>query len=278
MTPPISSTRRLLITRPMPVPWTAPRSCPRRLNGWKSWEIFSAVNPAPVSLTLSRIRSGPRGTHSRTTVPPGWLYFTALERRFRRTCFNRVRSARTKQGRSNRGKEVSMPPFCACGSIIAWHSRITSASEVGSCDSDSFPDSICARSRISLMSSRRYQPARRISAMLPFCDAVTGVTSDSINCANPRIALSGERSSWLMLERKSDFARLAFSAAPFALVSASSTCLRSVRSRVSLANPRALPAGSRMAVKTTFAQKVDPSLRTRQPSTSHRPSVLARSR
>ncbi len=35
--------------------------------------------------------------------------------------------------------------------------------------------------------------------------------------AKPRIALSGERSSWLMLERKSDFARLAFSAAALAL-------------------------------------------------------------
>ena len=37
--------------------------------------------------------------------------------------------------------------------------------------------------------------------------------SDSISCAKPRIALSGERSSWLMLDRKSDFARFARSAA-----------------------------------------------------------------
>ena len=33
ITPPISSTSRLLITRPMPVPSSALRSCPRRLNG-----------------------------------------------------------------------------------------------------------------------------------------------------------------------------------------------------------------------------------------------------
>src|SRR2546423_15694379 len=96
---------------------------------------------------------------------------------------------------------------------MAWHSRMTSASDVGSFESDRFPDSIWARSRISLISSRRYHPARRISAMLAFCAGVTEVGSDSINWANPRIALSGDRSSWLMLERKLDFARLAFSAA-----------------------------------------------------------------
>ena len=40
---------------------------------------------------------------------------------------------------SNRGKVTLMPRFCACGSIMAWHSRMTSASETGSSDSDSLP-------------------------------------------------------------------------------------------------------------------------------------------
>ena len=44
-------------------------------------------------------------------------------------------------------------------------------------------------------------------------------SADSINWAKPRIALSGLRSSWLMLERKSDLARLAFSATDLALSS-----------------------------------------------------------
>ena len=39
-------------------------------------------------------------------------------------------------------------------------------------------------------------------------------------------ALSGVRSSWLMLERKSDLARLAFFATAMALCSSSSTCFR----------------------------------------------------
>ena len=59
ISPPINSTRRLLITRPMPVPSSALRSWPRRLKGWKSCANISGASPAPVSLTLMRTRSGP---------------------------------------------------------------------------------------------------------------------------------------------------------------------------------------------------------------------------
>ena len=47
----------------------APLSCPSRLNGWKSCASFSGGNPAPVSLTLMRMRSGALAAHSTTTVP-----------------------------------------------------------------------------------------------------------------------------------------------------------------------------------------------------------------
>jgi len=50
---------------------------------------------------------------------------------------------------------------------------------------------------------------------------------------------------------------------------------RSVRSRVTLANPLWRPARSYTAVMTTLAQKRLPSLRTRQPSSSKRPSRSA---
>ncbi len=74
----------------------------------------------------------------------------------------------------SRGKTTLMPRFCACGSIIVWHSRMISGSELASSDSDSFPDSISARSRISLISSSRYHPACRIWSMLRFCETVGG--------------------------------------------------------------------------------------------------------
>ena len=53
--------------------------------------------------------------------------------------------------------------------------------------------------------------------------------------------------------------------------SASSLRLRSVRSRVTLAKPRCVPSAPRSDVITTFAQKREPSLRTRHPSVSNRP-------
>ena len=118
------------------------------------------------------------------------------------------------------------PRLCACGSIIARHSSMTSASDTGSRDSVTLPDSISARSRISLISSSRYQPALRIWSRSRCWAGVGGGEPDAMSCAKPRIALSGVRNSWLMPERKSDFARLAFSAAAMASLRSDSTCLR----------------------------------------------------
>ena len=219
-------------------------SWPRRLNGWKSWLSFSGGSPGPVSLTLMRVRPALLVEQSRTTFPPGWLYLIALERRLMSTCFKRMRSEKTKRGESNWGKVKVRFRFCPRWSIIAWHSSSTSDSETGSTDSESFPDSITARSRISLISSSRYHPAWRIWSMLAFCEAVAGGVSESISCAKPRMALSGERSSWLILERNSDLARLAFSATKVALSSSaflpcstSSRRLRSVTSRAAAKTP-----------------------------------------
>ncbi len=55
-------------------------------------------------------------------------------------------------------------------------------------------------------------------------------------------------------------------------ITASSARLRSVKSRVTFAYPVTSPLLSRMAVRIVSAQKREPSLRTRQPSSSTRPS------
>ncbi len=97
--PPISSTSRLVTTRPMPVPSSPPASCPRRLKGWKSCASFSGGSPAPVSVMLTRMRPGARlGAAHHRPCPARRLYLIALESRLIRTCFTRVRSASTKQG------------------------------------------------------------------------------------------------------------------------------------------------------------------------------------
>ena len=71
--------------------------------------------------------------------------------------------------------------------------------------------------------------------MLIFWVGVGAGVSDCMNCAKPRMALSGVRSSWLMLERNSDLARLAASAAPLTSFNSASTRRRSVMSRASFA-------------------------------------------
>src|SRR3954470_3144640 len=133
------------------------------------------------------------------TEPPGLLYLMALKRRLIITCLMRVRSALMKQALSNVGNVMRISRECACGSIIARHSSMTSANETGSRDKVALPDSMSARSSISLINSNRYQPALRICSRLRFCDGVGGGTPDSITCAKPRMAFSGVRNSWLML-------------------------------------------------------------------------------
>jgi hypothetical protein len=137
------------------------------LNGWKSWAIFSGGNPAPVSVTVIRTRPDTvLAVQWTATEPPALLYLMALERRLIRTCLMRVRSALTQYAASLWGELIRMPRRCARGSIIEWHSSSSSLSETGSTDIESFPDSIVARSRISLINSSRYQPAFRIWMML----------------------------------------------------------------------------------------------------------------
>ena len=133
-----------------------------------------------------------------------------------RTCFSRVRSALTKYGMPDGGKVIVIPRFRPSGAIMAWHSRRTSVREVGCIDSTRLPASIWERSTISLISSSRYHPDRRICSTLAVWASVGGGVSESMSWAKPRIVLSGARRSWLMQVRKSDFARLAFSASALA--------------------------------------------------------------
>ena len=100
----------------------------------------------------------------------------------------------------------------ANGSISKAHSRIISFSNTGSNDNGCLPDSICAKSKISLINSNKYQPPCKICLRLRCCEGVGIGLPDSINCAKPNMALSGVRNSWLMFDKNSDFAALAFSA------------------------------------------------------------------
>jgi len=127
---------------------------------------------------------------------------------------------------------------------MLWHSCKISFSNTGSLDMGICRDSILFISKISLISFSRCQPARRIWVILACWLSVSRGNSDSINWANPRMAFSGLLNSWLMLDRKSDLARLAFSAMARALSSSLffsssnlSRCFRWVMSRAAANTP-----------------------------------------
>ena len=84
----------------------------------------------------------------------------------------------------------------------------------------------------------------------------------------PAIVRSGSLRSWAATDAKRRSSSLDASRSCWASRSASSAARGSVRSRVTLPYPMRSPDGSRMAVMTTSAQKVVPSLRTRNASSS----------
>jgi len=129
----------------------------------------------------------------------------------------------TKTGFSN-GERSADAAGCASGSIMDWHSDITSASDTlpwtgtpvrtDHCEIENFVD------QLQQMPSRQENlgDARRLGGRRPG-------EADLISCAKPRNRIdAGLRSSWSWLERKSDLARLAFSAMDLALSSSTFDC------------------------------------------------------
>ena len=231
MPPSINSTRRLVTTRPMPLPSCAPPSCPRRLNGWNSSACWALSRPMPVSRTLMRTRPSTCTAQSMLTLPWSRLYLMAFDSRFSRICFRRVRSACTLRRQSS-ANAMAMPRPAASGAVMWRHSSSSGRRATGSSDRLSVPDSTLARSRISLIKVSRWRPAFRIwPANSFFCSRVDGRRSELRICAKPRMALSGVRNSWLIDDTKADLAWLALRASCIASASSpffSSSC--SVRS------------------------------------------------
>ena len=104
MCPPISSERRLLIARPRPVPpylrVVDESACE---NDWNSRLIASSDKPIPVSWTAKVSSTRPSARASEFTVSttsPASVNFTALDRRLRMICRNRVTSPRIAAGTS----------------------------------------------------------------------------------------------------------------------------------------------------------------------------------
>ena len=229
----------------MPVPSSPRASWPRRLNGWKSCASFSGGNPAPVSLTLMRMRSGSVfvQVHDDRSLRP--VVFDRVGKQVDEHLLHPGPVGVDKAGVVELGKghadatllRLRLHHGLAFGHDLGQRDRLRRQRHLPGLDH-------CARSRISLISLSRCQPAWRIWAMLSFWEGVGGgaVGLHQLGEAEDRI----ERAAQLMAHagkeirfREVGFLRRRLGALQLDVLSCSacSKRLRSVTSRAAANTP-----------------------------------------
>ncbi len=215
--PPATSTRRLTIASPSPVPSnTLPprreRSCS---NGLKTASARSGAMPIPVSATRNtRSRRSPDGSRTpthETRTPPFSVYLTALLMRLKRIW--RMRWAEMPMTGSPGCRSISRArPFFFARPANITCSTSKRSGRLHLPDMSILPASICERSRTSLISESSTCEERRMPSVYSrTCSFVRfGRLRKS---ANPTRTLSGVRISWLIVERNWLFASPAARAA-----------------------------------------------------------------
>src|SRR5262249_6509193 len=197
---------------PSPVP---PKRCAVAASAWlnssNSFACCSAVMPMPLSATASSTQSRPSATlRTRSATSPSFVNLQALLKRLSRTCLRRMESAVSTPTFSCASTTRRFWFFSASCSAVPMTSSISLAKFTGSGLSSSLPASILERSSISLIRLRRWVPAaftrRNGSSAFSVPKRPELVTIISVR---PMMALSGVRSSWLMLARNCDLCSLA---------------------------------------------------------------------
>ena len=142
------------------------------------------------------------------------------------TCATRLRSVCIRQEESEGSAIIcAFPPASL---ILIWKSLCKSDSNklISTVEytNSKVPASIFDISRISFTNCIRRSAFILIISW--YCVFSSSVFALPITSANPVIAFSGVRISWLMLARKADFAISAFSAFSFATFNSLSTCFK----------------------------------------------------
>src|SRR5215469_16125454 len=280
--PPIMRASLRVIARPRPVP---PYRCAvdesACVNSANSLACCSAVMPMPVSATANSIQVRPSTTlRTFSLTSPCVVNLQALLNRLSRIC------------RSRMGSTVSAPSFSSASTTrrflfcsASWRavpttSSISGAKFTASRLSSSLPASIFERSSTWLMRPRRWVPARctRRSGSAAFSVPKRAALVTIIS-VKPMIALSGVRSSWLMLATNCDLCWLASSSwRPFSSTSvnrlafwiASTDCAANVcrRSIVLLENSPGCRRRTTSAPTTSSAPMSGTTSRDRYPARS----------
>ena len=215
MSPSMRCTRRRAMASPSPVP-----PC-RRVSDWSPcWNASKMRAPAsggipgPVSRTTTRICTcaGPTGSASRRTTTSPWaVNFTALPSTLVITWRTRSGSPTTRPGTAGVAWLTRSRLFsCAIGASSAQTSSTTSRTSNTRSSRRTWPASIFEKSRMSLMTASSAPAERCAVSARRRCSVLSGVASSS--SVMPSTPFMGVRTSWLMLARNVDLARLASSA------------------------------------------------------------------
>src|SRR6266404_5325316 len=165
----------------------------------------------PVSTTASSTQSRPSATlRTRKATSPSFVNLQALLKRLSRICLSRMESALSAPRFSWASTMRRFRFFSASCPAVPMTSSIRRAKLTDSRLSSSLPASIFERSSTSLMRPRRWLPARctRCSGSCAFSVPKRAALLTIIS-VKPMMALSGVRSSWLMLARNCDLRSLA---------------------------------------------------------------------
>ena len=170
------------------------------------------------------------------TICPASVNLMAFDRKFASTWPMRVGSPSMRGGTLRSTCTIRSSPLASAstadGTMMSC-TKLCGSKVIRSSSTD--PASILDRSRMSLMSTSKRSPDATSVCVCDLCWRFSGEASNA--CAMPSTPFSGVRTSWLMLARNSDLARVAASAAFVAL---SSSMVRSAtrRSSVSWASCR----------------------------------------
>src|SRR5215510_5826008 len=212
--PPIMRASLRVMARPRPVPpYCRAVEESAWVNSSNSLACCSGVIPMPVSATAMSIQLRPSTTFlTRSLTSPCLVNLQALLNRLSRICRSRMGST-VSCPRFSCASRTSRFLFCSASCrAVPMTSSSSGARFTVSGLSSSLPASILERSSTWLMRPRRWVPARwtRRSGSSAFSVPKRGALLTIIS-VSPMMALSGVRSSWLMLATNCDLCWLAIS-------------------------------------------------------------------
>ena len=215
ITPPMRSTRFLVMAMPSPVPWMPlVVEFSSRLKGSNTVRRKSGLMPMPLSRTIKRRWAywgvvGASSSTVREMAPPSGVYLMALDSRLIRIWFRcSLSPSSSSAGRPFTWKSKDCSRAWAWGSRMLYSSSISSGREKGATFREVLPLSILLMSSTSLMRLSRWWLEEVIFRVYSRTLAASSASLAS-RVVKPMMAFMGVRMSWDILDRNALLASLA---------------------------------------------------------------------